>query len=445
MKKLIALLLCLCLAAGLIPVLASSADSGDYPVEEMKVVSELLKDILEAAEKANEKEAGVNAAGKMNIIGGVYAVLKRVMDVGITSLGSENPEPEQGPGEKVVDREQLAAMLLELQELPAMDNTTHGQRGSSGSPLNRSNTLMAAVYQTMQESSLLADALGNSGAGLMGVLADISNQFRDTISAGGPESLEFSDEAFASYEEELTKVSDYLVSVDRAEKGKALGLLNLLHGMMQDLKTGMDRYRSGETVVGESNQTMATFLLNDIVEAALIVSEAEIETKSPGKMNIAGGVFDVADKILKEIDSTRMLATKEEMEALTVQLRDLLSGERPADAEEPSDEGAIRKAAALWDIMIQTVRENQVVSEASEAAGANLPEALANVMEIFSDYFAGTGLYPETDQEAAFTAYEAEAAKVTEYILNHDQHEKAKALGLMNLIHEMIEDIHNTF
>ena len=63
MKKLISLFLCLCLMAGIVPVTVSSAESSDYPIEQMTLVSELLKDILEAAEKANEKEAGVNAAG----------------------------------------------------------------------------------------------------------------------------------------------------------------------------------------------------------------------------------------------------------------------------------------------------------------------------------------------------------------------------------------------
>ena len=445
MKKLISLLLCLCLTAGVVPALASSADSGEYPVEQMTVVTELLKDILEAAEKANEKEAGVNGAGNMNIIGGVYAVLKRVMAQDIASLGTETQEPEQRPGEKVVDRDTLAAMILELQELPANENITHVQPGSSSSPLNKSNFLMTAVCQTIQESSLLKDAITDSGSRLMEVLSEISSSFKGTVTAGGPENLAFSDEVFASFEEELQKVSDYLTSVDWAGKGKALGLLNLLRGMMEDLKTGMDRYSSGETVVGESSQTIATFLLNDIVEAALVVSEADIETASPGKMNIAGGVFDVAGKILDDINSTRTLASKEEMEALTVQLSEFISGGRPADAEQPSDEGALRKASALLDFAIQTVRESQVISEASEATGANLPDALENIVLVFGDYFAGTEVYSEADREVAFTAYESEAAVLTDYILNHDQHEKGKALGLLNLVHEMIEDIRNTF
>lgn len=449
MKKLIALFLCLCLAAGIVPALASSAESDDYPVEQMTLVTELLKDLLEAAEKANEQEVGVNAAGQMNIIGGVYAVLKRVMAVDITSLGDEESQPAvtRGPGLHVVDQDQLAAMILELQALPAMDNTIRVKPGvsSPGSPLNRSNTLLNAVYETMQESSLLKDALERSGSKLMEVLADISNQFNETVTTGGPDNLEFTNETFTAYEEELKKVSDDIASGDEAGKGKAIGLLSLLNAMMEDLKTGMDRYRSGEIVVGESNQTIATFLLNDIVEAALIVSTADIETKSSAKMNIADGVLEVADKVLEEIDSTRTLATKEEMEALTAQLGDRLSGGRPDDAEEPSDEGAIRKVSAILGFTIQTISENQVISEASEATGANLPDALTNIIEIFQDYFAGTDLYTEAEQEAAFTAYETEADKVTDYILNNVQHEKAKALGLLNLIHEMIEDIHNTF
>lgn len=449
MKKLIALFLCLCLAAGIVPALASSAESDDYPVEQMKLVSELLKDILEAAEKANEKEVGINAAGKMNIIGGVFAVLKRVMAVDIASLGVEEPQPTvaQEPGVHVVDQERLEDMILELQELTAMGNTTHGKPGTSSptSPLNRSNSLMTAVYETMQESSQLKNALEHSGSRLTEVLADISNKFRDTLTAGGPDNLEFTDEAYAAYEEELKKVSDDLDYSNDAKKGKIIGLLNLLHSMMEDLKTGMDKYRSGEIIVGEINHTIATFLLNDIVEAALFVSKADIETRSPGKMDIAGGVFEVADRVLEEIDSTRTLASKEEMEALTAQLGDLISGGRPADAEEPSDEGAIQKVSAILDYTIQTVDENQVISEASEATGVNLSDALMNVLEIFKDYFAGTNLYTEADQEAAFAAYEADAAKVSEYIQNHSQHEKAKALGLLNLIGEMIGDIHNTF
>ena len=93
-----------------------------------------------------------------------------------------------------------------------------------------------------------------------------------------------------------------------------------------------------------------------------------------------------------------------------------------------------------------TMMENEVITAALEATGSRLPEMLVNTGERLKNYLRENETLPEVKDvdEAPFIAFEAEFAKLRDHIagLEDGTVGKAKALGVLDLLHEYVDDIH---
>ena len=87
-----------------------------------------------------------------------------------------------------------------------------------------------------------------------------------------------------------------------------------------------------------------------------------------------------------------------------------------------------------------------VIKTALEATGSTLPQMLENFGQMLAAYVKENGTLHEMKDlpEGPFIAIETEFAKLREYIegLEDGTPGKAKALGVLNLLHEYVDDVH---
>ena len=104
------------------------------------------------------------------------------------------------------------------------------------------------------------------------------------------------------------------------------------------------------------------------------------------------------------------------------------------------------RSSHILKAVYDTMMENEVITAALEATDSRLPEMLVNSGERLKNYLTDNKTLHEVKDvdEAPFVAFEAEFAKVRDHIagLEDGTVGKAKALGVLNLLHEYVDDIH---
>lgn len=139
--------------------------------------------------------------------------------------------------------------------------------------------------------------------------------------------------------------------------------------------------------------------------------------------------------------------TEEEAEALFALLfvGAALSDEEIEAAAQAADPAAdFRRASSIMKAAYDTMLENNTLTAAVEATGSRLPEMLKNSNERLQKYLEENGTLHEVKDldEAPFVAFEAEFAKLHDYIAGLEGEHHERALGLLDLLHEYVDDIH---
>ena len=201
-----------------------------------------------------------------------------------------------------------------------------------------------------------------------------------------------------------------------------------------------------------------------IAEIEKAVAEVDLKKKEEtlGKdFSEDGTVFAILENIVKDIEEKRTAEGKDTgdnltqvLEALTnlgetdeAELDALLeegivetdSEEAADDAEEedPMAESIIANLVAGF--VFEAAKENEQIAEAVEATGSNLFEIL---MGDETEEEADADLLDLVAEEP-FEDFETELAKVTDYI-NEQEGPKQASLDLLNLVHEIVDDIHQS-
>ena len=88
--------------------------------------------------------------------------------------------------------------------------------------------------------------------------------------------------------------------------------------------------------------------------------------------------------------------------------------------------------------------ENETIKAAIEATGSRLPEMLVNSGERMKKYLEENKTLHKVEDvdEAPFVAFEAEFTKLHDYIAGLEGEHHERALGLLDLLHEFVDDIH---
>ena len=207
-------------------------------------------------------------------------------------------------------------------------------------------------------------------------------------------------------------------------------------------------------------RTLVETMVAEIEKAA---AEVDLEKKeeSLGKdFSEDGTVFSILENIMKDIEEKRTAEGKDlgddvtqildalanlgetDETALDALLEEGIDGtdseEAADDAEEdPMAESIIANLVAGF--VFEAARENEQIAEAVEATGSNLFEIL---MGDETEEEADADLLDLVAEEP-FEDFETELAKVTDYI-NEQEGPKQASLDLLNLVHEIVDDIHQS-
>ena len=200
-----------------------------------------------------------------------------------------------------------------------------------------------------------------------------------------------------------------------------------------------------------------------VAEIEKAVAEVDLEKKEEtlGKdFSEDGTVFSILENIMKDIEEKRTAEGKDlgddvtqildalanlgetDETALDALLEEGIDGtdseEAADDAEEdPMAESIIANLVAGF--VFEAARENEQIAEAVEATGSNLFEIL---MGDETEEEADADLLDLVAEEP-FEDFETELAKVTDYI-NEQEGPKQASLDLLNLVHEIVDDIHQS-
>ena len=139
--------------------------------------------------------------------------------------------------------------------------------------------------------------------------------------------------------------------------------------------------------------------------------------------------------------------TEEEAEALFALLfiGIAASDEEIKAAAQAADPAAdFRRASSIMKTAYDTMLENNTLTAAVKATGSRLPEMLQNSNERLQKYLEGNGTLHEVKDtdEAPFVAFEAEFTKLRAHIEGLEGEHHERALGLLDLLHEYVDDIH---
>ena len=207
-------------------------------------------------------------------------------------------------------------------------------------------------------------------------------------------------------------------------------------------------------------RTLVETMVAEIEKAA---AEVDLEKKeeSLGKdFSEDGTVFSILENIVKDIEEKRTAEGKDlgdnltqVLEALTnlgetdeTELDALLEeGIHGTDTEEAADDAEEEDPMAesiianlVAGFVFEAAKENEQIAEAVEATGSNLFEILMGdeTEEADADLL-------DLVAEKPFEDFETELAKVTDYI-NEQEGPKQASLDLLNLVHEIVDDIHQS-
>ena len=191
-----------------------------------------------------------------------------------------------------------------------------------------------------------------------------------------------------------------------------------------------------------------------VAEIEKAVAEVDLEKKEEtlGKdFSEDGTVFSILENIMKDIEEKRTAEGKDLGDDVT-QILDALAnlgetdetaldalleeGIDGTDSEEAADDA---EEDPMAESIIATARENEQIAEAVEATGSNLFEIL---MGDETEEEADADLLDLVAEEP-FEDFETELAKVTDYI-NEQEGPKQASLDLLNLVHEIVDEIHQS-
>ena len=196
-------------------------------------------------------------------------------------------------------------------------------------------------------------------------------------------------------------------------------------------------------------------MISEIEKAAAEVDLGKKEEVLGKEFSEDGTVFSIIENILNDIQEKRTAEGKDLGDVMTEALEafanldetdeatlDALfeegiigtgSDEAENDTEEESElnDGVI--AGLVAGFVFEAAKENEQIAEAVEATDSKLFEMLSTEDEDVSII--------DLISEEPFEEFEAELTKVTDYI-NEQEGPKQSALDLLNLVHEIVDEIH---
>ena len=486
MKKLIALLVSLCMLVGMLPAMAETAT--EAPAETQKVdmqrlIDQILADIQNSVVRVDLEDMRANSTatpGSSN--GSVFTVLKAVLTDAAEALakqGKENedlnkllalindPETAKSTEEKEF---QLLSALAVLGLKAEAEEAAAEIVADTAMTIAVANGLLKTVFEACKANEALAAAVKATDSRLFEMLEANNKQIKEYVEKNGTMDvlmieIEADEKSYAEFEAEIKKLEDYLKGTE-GQKQSALDLLSLLHAVMDDVHEAIDGH-SHDAAKEVDHYALVGEMLSDLMEAISKVNLDEIRTKAGDNFDTTGSVYAVLEKVVNNIMADEAIKEKETNEKMAVILETIgelaqldvteeeaeavfasfaASEEELKGAKEVDPEVNFLRSSHILKAVYDTMMENEVVTAALEATDSRLPEMLQNTGEKLQNYVKNNGTLHEVKDvdEAPFIVFEAEFAKLRDHIagLEDGTVGKAKALGVLDLLHEYVDDIH---
>ena len=207
----------------------------------------------------------------------------------------------------------------------------------------------------------------------------------------------------------MTEIGEAVANVDLAEKIALTG----------------DEFSEEGTVF-----TLFEDILTDIVER---MNADGIETD-----NIIGQAIEAISS-LGEMEEAELDGMVEEA------LQSILGSEEGETPEEGTGALDIEISNAIVTFVVETAKANKMIANAVKETGSKLFESLADISKQLQPFVNDDGTMDVMDDgsEEPFEKFEAELAKVTDYIRNQDGNKHA-ALDVLELLHNIVDEFHST-
>ena len=502
MKKLIALIMALCMLVGMLPAMAETATeapaaetatdtTAEAPAAEtekvnmIRLIGQILSDIQNIAVRVDEKLAKADAAGNQNVSSGnVFAVLNKALTEVAEAMAKEgkqnedlnkllsivnDPETLKNADEKELEILSSLALLAILAN--EEEKAATWTEEDDAKAITIASGLLKTVYEACKENETLAAAVKATDSKLFEMLEENNRQIKEYVEKNGYLEvihLEADEKAYEEFEAEIKKLEDYLNGIE-GKKQSALDLLSLLHAVLDDIHEAIDGHTHDKSKENEvDHNALVAEMMNDLGEAISKINLDDIKSKAGDKLDTTGSVYSVFEKVVKNIladeaaqkkDAEETLnkiveelgklddkdVTEEEAEALFALIFVGIAASEEA-AEEIDPEVDFLRASHILKATYETMMENDVIKAAIEATGSRLPEMMVNSGEMMKHYLEKYKTLHKVDDvdEAPFVAFEAEFAKVRDHIEAQESKNggKAKALEVLDLLHEFVDDIH---
>ena len=437
MKKLVVLVLALCMLLSTVSAFAEANGSE----QKVPLISELLADVLEAAENGIEV-AAAGDSGRMNIKGGVFFVVKRVVDdirAFRASKGlAEETEEAAGSTLNIKTIDELKAMIAKMEEFLADDS----KPVKDGEPnldagLEKANFMLIDLYAVVRENQVITDAIAASGNKLIDTLTDNAVKLKNYLAEKGSGTIseDFPEVGIDAYEAEFASLVAYIQEQDVEKKEQAIALLNLMHTLLDDVHTAIDGHtHDGETAEKTEKPTeMMKKLMEDVLAAAKGVDLDAVETKSEGRMNIAGGIFHVLESVLDDVAESRGLFAKEDMERLVGELKEIVESGKPETADEANLDLMLERAAGILEAAYTAANNNETLMKVIDGTGSvTFAQILSNPVDVKALMMS---------EEEFNNGIKKEYETMQEALSNLDTKGRRRSQGILQLLYAMFEDI----
>ena len=497
MKKLIALILSLCMLMSVLSAMAETAaeapaaeptteTAAEAPAETEKVdmnrlINLILADIHNAVVRVDLEDMRANSTATADSSNGsVFTVMKTVLTEVAEALAKEGKEnedlnkllalindPETAKNTEEKEFQILSALAVLGLKAEAEDAAAE-VAADTAMTITVTNNLLKTILEACKANEALTAAIKATDSKLFEMLEENNKQIKEYVEKNGAldvVTIEVDETSYENFEAEIAKLEDYLKGTE-GQKQSALDLLTLLHAVMDDIHEAIDGH-AHDAAKEVDHFALVGEMLNDLLEAISKVNLDEIREKAGENFNTTGSVYAVLEKVVnnvmadeaikeKEADEklaviletigelAQMGATEEEAEAVFATLA--ASDEELKGAKEVDPEVDFLRSSHILKAVYDTMMENEVITAALEATNSRLPAMLEKTGEKLQNYVKNNGTLHEVKDvdEAPFIAFEAEFAKLRDHIagLEDGTVGKAKALGVLDLLHEYVDDIH---
>ena len=469
MKKLLALVLTLCMALSMVPAMAETTAAVDDAAA-YALVRELFKDIEASVANVNLTDVAAQSE-KPDVKGSNYAVFEKVLENILKDNGEDIEEVKQALDflsaleEEIGENAQEQAEAIFSLILLGLAAQEEEEKSAGMDSIRALDAILEAFFSTFQENEVIQQAVEATGSRLFEMVLETDAM----ITKAGEEGQTIGEKPFADCEPELANLRAYIENTEGLSHPRAaLDMLDLFQELMDDIHESLDGHTHEETAERVNTYSLLDELITTIQDAVMNADIATIKEKTGDAFEMDGGAFGLYEKVLSLISGERTQKQEEVGQGLADMLAWLASLEeatevtsedaaalftaiaqefqsRESTREEEDHEVGLRRVAEVLKAVFETLEENQEIMDAVTASGSEAINMLTRFAEAVRKDVEESGVLNEITElsEEIFQEFESELSKVTEYLESSVGEAATKSIRFLSLVDTLVHEVHN--